>query len=278
MICSECGATKAQLLLSFYCPNGCDESVDLGAQDWENENESDQSPYRSAEYVDRKPEPIKAVGVAPGTTTLRLPDGTLLELHDWVATSLYSTCIIEPTRYTDTINLFSNGLGQQIIGSFQNKFNTRAHTNVPRGGYCGLPKSWQFYINGVYAETNYERNSIVEDWLFTTSATIIYNGKPYLDTPLSALMNPTTMVYPLEEPLHNEFSISPTDTYGRGRTKNIGLNLALPILLRENLMYEVHVTSSCHKIQARLADYVREQERELYLRVHLDGLLRKPVY
>jgi hypothetical protein len=276
MICTECGAPKAQLLLSFYCPNGCDESVDLdGPQDWETEGE-DAHPYRSAEYVDRDPKPI--VGTAPGTTTLQLPDGTKIELHDWVATTLYSTCVIEPTAQIDAIRLFSNGLGQQVIGSFQNKFNTRAHTNVPRGGYCGLPKGWQFYVHGVYAETNYERNSFIEDWLFTSNASVIYRNKTYLDTPLTALMNPTTMMDPLEEPLHNEFSIEPYTTKF-ARTKDIGVNLVLPILLRENLEYEVNVASSCRRIQERLANHIRAQQgRELYLRVHLDGLLCKPVY
>lgn len=83
------------------------------------------------------------VGMPPGTSTLTLPDGSSIELADWIDDQLYS-----PVQFqngdTAPAEAFSAGRGQQIPGG--NRALTRVDTNTPRNGDTGLPTSWRMLI------------------------------------------------------------------------------------------------------------------------------------
>jgi hypothetical protein len=85
------------------------------------------------------------VGVAPGTTTLTLPDGTAVALADWIDDKLYGTVQFANGQATP-IEAFSAGRSQAIPGG--TRVQTRVDTNIPRNGDSGLPKDWEMLVYG----------------------------------------------------------------------------------------------------------------------------------
>ncbi len=85
------------------------------------------------------------VGVAPGTTTITLPDGTTVALSDWIDDKLYGTIQLVNGQ-TNQIIAFSNGRSQPIPGG--TRIQTRVDTNIPRSGEVGLPKDWEQLVYG----------------------------------------------------------------------------------------------------------------------------------
>ena len=85
------------------------------------------------------------VGVAPGTTTITLPDGTTIALSDWIDDKLYGTVQLNDGQNNQVI-VFSNGRSQPIPNG--TRIQTRVDTNVPRNGENGLPKDWEMLVYG----------------------------------------------------------------------------------------------------------------------------------
>jgi hypothetical protein len=85
------------------------------------------------------------VGVAPGTTTITLPDGTTVALSDWIDDKLFGTVQLNNGQ-TNEIIAYSNGRSQPIPGG--TRIQTRADTNIPRNGETGLPKDWEMLVYG----------------------------------------------------------------------------------------------------------------------------------
>jgi len=85
------------------------------------------------------------VGVAPGTTTITLPDGTTVALSDWIDDKLYGTVQLTNGQNNEVI-AFSNGRSQPIPGG--TRIQTRVDTNIPRNGESGLPKDWEMLVYG----------------------------------------------------------------------------------------------------------------------------------
>ena len=85
------------------------------------------------------------VGVAPGTTTITMPDGTTVALSDWIDDKLYGTCQLGNGQ-TNQIIIYSNGRSQPIPGGA--RIQTRVDTNIPRSGEVGLPKDWEMLVYG----------------------------------------------------------------------------------------------------------------------------------
>lgn len=85
------------------------------------------------------------VGVAPGTTTITLPDGTTVALSDWIDDKLYGTVELTHGQNNQVI-AFSNGRSQPIPGG--TRVQTRVDTNIPRNGDTGLPKDWEMLVYG----------------------------------------------------------------------------------------------------------------------------------
>lgn len=86
------------------------------------------------------------VGVAPGTTTLTLPNGQTVAISDWIDDKLYSTVQIVNGQ-TSPVEAFTAGRSQPIPGG--TRASTRLDTNIPRNGDSGLPQSWEMYVYGI---------------------------------------------------------------------------------------------------------------------------------
>lgn len=85
------------------------------------------------------------VGVAPGTTTITLADGSTIALSDWIDDKLYGTVELVNGQNNQVI-VYSNGRSQPIPGG--TRIQTRVDTNVPRNGETGLPKDWEMLVYG----------------------------------------------------------------------------------------------------------------------------------
>lgn len=83
------------------------------------------------------------VGVAPGTTTITLQDGTTIALSDWIDDKFYGTVQLNNGQNNQVI-AFSNGRSQPIPGG--TRIQTRVDTNVPRNGETGLPKDFEMLV------------------------------------------------------------------------------------------------------------------------------------
>lgn len=87
-----------------------------------------------------------AVGVAPSTTTLDLPDGSTIALADWIDDKFYSTVQLNNGQTTPVI-AFMNTRSQQVAGG--TRISTRVDTNIPRSGANGVPKDWEMLVYGL---------------------------------------------------------------------------------------------------------------------------------
>lgn len=87
----------------------------------------------------------RGVGVAPGTTTLTLPDGSQIALVDWIDDQIYGSMELEDAD-TATVEAFSNGRSQPIPGG--TRAQTKVDTNIPKAGDSGLPKDWEMLVYG----------------------------------------------------------------------------------------------------------------------------------
>lgn len=88
---------------------------------------------------------MRGVGVAPGTTTLTLPDGSTIQLADWIDDKLYGTLQLSNGQSTP-VEAFSAGRSMPIPGGA--RVQTRVDTNIPRAGDSGLPNSWEMLCYG----------------------------------------------------------------------------------------------------------------------------------
>jgi hypothetical protein len=86
-----------------------------------------------------------AVGVAPSTTTLTLPDGSTIALADWIDDKLYGSAQFMNGQSTP-LEVYSSGRSQPIPGG--QRVQTRVDTNIPRNGDSGLPKDWEMLVYG----------------------------------------------------------------------------------------------------------------------------------
>lgn len=74
------------------------------------------------------------VGVAPGTTTFTLQDGSVISLADWVDDRIFSTIQLSNGQ-SGALECFGAGLSQQIPGGTRTL--TSADTNLQRAGSNG---------------------------------------------------------------------------------------------------------------------------------------------
>lgn len=86
---------------------------------------------------------VGTVGVAPGTSTLALADGTVIELADWIDDRYYGTVQLSNGQGTP-VEAFSAGRSQQIPGGTRTM--TRVDTNIPRPGPNGLPQAFSMLV------------------------------------------------------------------------------------------------------------------------------------
>lgn len=87
-----------------------------------------------------------SVGVAPGTTTLKLPDGSSVALADWIDDKLYGSVEFANAQNAP-VEAFAAGRSQTIPGG--TRVQTRVDTNIPRNGDSGLPKDWEMLVYSI---------------------------------------------------------------------------------------------------------------------------------
>lgn len=83
------------------------------------------------------------VGVAPGTTTFTLQDGTVIALADWIDDRVYGTIQLSNGQ-SGSLECFGAGLSQQIPGGTRTL--TTADTNLQRPGSNGLPQAYELLV------------------------------------------------------------------------------------------------------------------------------------
>lgn len=143
------------------------------------------------------------VGVAPGTTTLTLPNGQTVAISDWIDDKLYSTVQITNGQ-TSPVEAFTAGRSQPIPGG--TRASTRVDTNIPRNGDSGLPQSWEMYVYGIGVKM-----------VRVMRAPTATPGSPTLADGSGALSNPPILntLFQFDRVTYLEFSYNgKTYTYG----------------------------------------------------------------
>ena len=161
----------------------------------------------------------------PGAMSYRLPDGRVIDLTEWVTTSLRSAMIIDPHEACPSEwDMFTYSRGQMISGTARPA--THAHANLPRSGELGLPKGWEMCVTGWRATVNMPMHQPILDWTAETSVAFEYASKYYPETTLlDLLLSP----HAIDKP---------------------------PVHMYENLAYAVRVRSSTSAVAA-LRDWLR---------------------
>lgn len=83
------------------------------------------------------------VGVAPGTTTFTLQDGSVISLADWIDDRIFGTIQLSNGQ-SATLECFGSGLSQQIPGG--SRTQSAADTNLQRAGANGLPQAYEMLV------------------------------------------------------------------------------------------------------------------------------------
>lgn len=191
------------------------------------------------------------VGVAPGTTTITLPNGQTVSIEDWIDDKLYSTVQLTNGQ-TSPVEAFVSGRSQPIPGG--QRAATRVDTNVPRSGDTGLPMSWEMYIYGIGI-------SMVRVMRATSGGLVVLaDGSGALSNPpqLVTLFNVDRVTYLEFSYNDKKYTYGVMKDYPQGNGYNVFSTnssfelaqngqpsprdrnaLVLPIWLRENLAYKL---------------------------------------
>mgnify|MGYP001611067282 CR=1 FL=1 len=102
------------------------------------------------------------VGVAPGTTTVRLPTGQIVALTDW-RDDKYFGAVEFAVGDNSPLSAYSTGLSQVIPGGARPQ--TDVDTNVPRNGDSGLPQSFEALVYGWGIKMSRAHRGTVNDLL-----------------------------------------------------------------------------------------------------------------
>ncbi len=89
------------------------------------------------------------VGVAPGTTTFTLQDGSVISLADWIDDRLFGVIQLSNAQSTP-LECFGAGLSQQIPGGTRTL--TQADTNLQRPGSNGLQQAYEMLVFSIGIE------------------------------------------------------------------------------------------------------------------------------
>lgn len=192
----------------------------------------------------------------------RLPDGTVIELSDWILGSYYSALeldadhmpgLADASSWTSVVELFGYSRAQDVPCT--GRAASALHTNLPRSGYNGLPHGWEaiLYDHRFWAS---ERGEVVDAYLATLAARFNYREKTYWEAPLTTLLDkaPRVMTQELADAM---FKIGTTaeDIAAFAAARDF-----LPIRIFENLSFKVVIETSSQTPAAAdaLADYLRE--------------------
>jgi len=89
------------------------------------------------------------VGVPPGTPTIALGDGRVVQVADYVDDKHWATVEFQ-NGDTTQLDAMVSVAGNPIPGG--TRATSMADTNLPRAGNQGLPPAWEFYVYSVACE------------------------------------------------------------------------------------------------------------------------------
>lgn len=141
------------------------------------------------------------------------------------------------------IDVFAAGRCEPIPGGTRRM--TRAHTNIPKGGYNGLPKDWEFAVLNWRASFNLPYEQPLLDWAAETSVQFMYNESCVGDAVLADLL------------------------FGARR---LGTN-GLPVLMRENLGYRATVRTENARVFDNLIDWLKRTSEYMALQEVKDAMM-----
>ena len=230
------------------------------------------------------------VGVAPGTTTITLPNGQTVSIEDWIDDKLYSTVQFSNGQ-TTPVEAFVSGRSQPIPGG--TRAATRVDTNVPRSGDTGLPMSWEMYIYGIGIK------------MVRVCRPQTNQAQPVLADGSGALSDPPTLrtLFNVDRVTYLEFSYNDKKyTYGvmQDYPQGHGFNvfstnasfelaqngvpsprdrnaLVLPIWLRENLAYKLSFSPEAPLVINQAASDNGASLTFADVKTYLYGLIRRNV-
>lgn len=228
------------------------------------------------------------VGTAPGTLTVVMPDGEVIELVDWIEQHLYG--MIEfSAGDTTAVEAFSQARSQPIPGGARNL--TSADTNTPRAGNVGLPQSWEFltygigvYIKRVMRDTTTIGGGNANDGLsdpcgqrtyfqFSRLVNIVYmyNGHPYAEGTLED--------YPQGGGIHLYTTLANRENASNGiPSPRDRVATLIPVRMRENLGFSVIYTPVAALIcNQASADGNATAMQHMDVQTKFFGLLRRNV-
>ncbi len=191
------------------------------------------------------------VGTAPGTTTIQLPSGQVIQVTDWIDDKHYGSVEWE-NGDTAPLIVFSAGKSQAIVGGSRPMLRT--DTNVPRNGDSGLPKDWEFLVYSIaieYARATRTSGSNSNPLATDTSATVAlttayamnrrlfceykYNGKIYSEGLLSDFPAGAGLFWQGTQTARE-------NAINGGYSPRDRVALILPLHERENLGYALQMT------------------------------------
>lgn len=157
--------------------------------------------------------------------------------------TLRGAFMIRQDAEPNELEVFSAGRCEYIPGGGRRM--TRAHTNVPKSGYSGLPKDWEFSALSWRASMSLPYEQPLLDWAAETAVQFMYNETCVGDAVLADLL------------------------FG---SRRIGTN-GLPVLMRENLTYFVRVSTENGKVFYNLIDWLKRNPEYLALQEVKDAMM-----
>jgi len=229
------------------------------------------------------------VGVAPGTTTITLPNGQTVSIEDWIDDKLYSTVQLVNGQ-TSPVEAFVSGRSTPIPGG--TRASTRVDTNVPRSGDTGLPMSWEMYIYGIGIK-------MVRVMRATSGGSVVLaDGSGALSNPpqLVTLFNVDRVTYLEFSYNDKKYTYGVMQDYPQGHGYNVfstnssfelaqnGIPsprdrnaLVLPIWLRENLAYKMSFSPEAPLVISQPASDNGTALTFADVKTYLYGLIRRNV-
>jgi hypothetical protein len=230
------------------------------------------------------------VGVAPGTTTFTLPDGSVVALADWIDDRYYGVVQMQ-NGTTSPVEAFSAGRSQQIPGGTRTM--TRVDTNIPRSGANGLPQAYEMLIFSIGIK------------MTRVCRPQTGGANPVLGDSSGALSNPPTLntLFQVDRLIFVEFSYQEKQ-YSQGVLQDFpqghGFNvfstnsdfelaqngvpsprdrnaLVLPIHMKENLGYKMLFQPEAAPVISQAASDGSTALTFVDLKVYLYGLIKRPV-
>jgi len=231
------------------------------------------------------------VGVAPGTTTITLPNGQTVSIEDWIDDKLYSTVQLTNAQ-TTPVEAFVSGRSQPISGGTRSA--TRVDTNVPRSGDSGLPMSWEMYIYGIGIKMTRVMRAPTAS---ATAPTLADTGSALSDPPtLRTLFNVDRVTYLEFSYNDKKYTYGVLQDYPQGHgfqvfSTNANFEIAqngitsprdrnalvLPIWLRENLSFKLSFNPEAALVINQVASDGGTALTFADVKSYLYGLIRRNV-